>query len=621
MTGKQKKRLLRIVLSAALWTALLVLLETGGLSFLNGKWYGFLPWLVPYVLCGYDTVTGAFKKIFRGQVFDEEFLMMIATAGAFVIGEYPEGAAVMILFKVGELFESYAVGKSRESVRDMMKIAPESAHVVREGGICDEAPEDVSVSEEIVIKPGERVPLDGVVTEGASLMDTSSLTGEPVPRAVRPGDCVISGTLNGNGTLRVRVTSVYEDSTVARILELVENASSRKAPSERFISRFARIYTPAVTILAVLLAVIPPLVFRAPWTEWLRRACTFLVISCPCALVISVPLSFFSGIGAASKKGILVKGSNYLEAMARVKTVIFDKTGTLTKGEFRVKSCDREALLYAAALEQYSDHPIAGAILSEARAVLKEASGSLPKADEVTEIPGFGLSGIVNGEKLFAGSSRLMEQEGLKYEPCKDAGTAVYVSGAGYMGCILIADTLKAEAKDAVREMKDAGIRETVMLSGDREEEVLAVSKELGIDRYFSELLPADKVDKTEEILNNETAGEKTAFIGDGMNDAAALMRSDVGIAMGALGSDAAIEAADIVLMDDDVRKVPEAVRISRKTLRIVRENIIFSLAVKLAVLILGAFGIADMWLAVFADVGVCVIAVLNAMRAMRTGK
>ena len=644
MSKKLKKMLVRIIVAAVLFAALFIADKTGGLDFLNGKWYAFIPWLFPYLIAGYDVLLRAFKNIIHGEVFDENFLMMIATFAAFGIGEYEEAVGVMVFYQVGEWFQQFAVGKSRKSISAMMEIVPEYANLYVDGEITEVDPEEVHIDDVIVVKPGERVPLDGIVLEGSSFLDTSSLTGESVPRRVDAGGEVLSGCINTSEVIKVQVTKEYEDSTVSRILDLVENASSNKAETENFITRFARIYTPVVTIAAVLLAVIPPLFFGQAWAEWIRRACTFLVISCPCALVISVPLGFFSGIGAASKLGVLVKGSNYLEALSRVKTMVFDKTGTLTKGEFRVVECQtaegisEEELLYtAAAGEYYSTHPIAGALrrayeeIGESAATSEGTAGSVSLREisapgRTEEISGYGIETEIDGKVTYIGNLKLMEKNGIEAVPLTKSGTAVYVGRMDgdtpvYLGAVRIADTLKDGAKEAIRGIKDAGIRKTVMLSGDRKEAAEEVARELGIDEVLAELLPGDKVTAVEKLIEAQTGKDKTAFTGDGLNDAPVLVRADVGIAMGSLGSDAAIEAADIVLMDDDIRKIEHTVWISRKTMRIVKENIVFALAVKLIVLILGALGIANMGLAVFADVGVAVLAILNSMRAMNVSR
>ena len=619
MTKKQRRTLYRILLSAALLAAVIVLDKLGKLEAL--PWWGkLLAYLVPYLLIGWDILWEAVEHILHGQLFDENFLMAVASLAAFGIGEYPEAAAVMLLYQVGELFQSVAVGKSRKSIADMMDIVPEYANLETPEGLEQTDPEDVAVGSVIVVKPGERIPLDGIVIEGQSLIDTAALTGESVPRTALPGSELISGCVNGEGRLRVRTTKPYADATVTRILELVENASSRKARVESFITRFARWYTPLVTIAAILLAVLPPLLLHAPWGEWIRRACVFLVVSCPCALVISVPLGFFGGIGAASRKGILVKGSNYLESMSKLSTLVFDKTGTLTKGEFKVSSLrpaagsEAELLELAALGESSSNHPIAHSI--------RAAWGKEPDTDRiqaVQEIAGRGVLAILDEQELLVGSARLLQERGVDFSPASEAGTLVYVALAGqYRGVIAITDGLKDGAAEALRAVKAAGVEQTVMLSGDRRPAAEAVAKALGLDAVEAELLPQDKVMALEKLLQKQSAGRTLGYVGDGLNDAPVLSRADVGIAMGSLGSDAAIEAADIVIMDDDLRKLPAAVSIARKTLRIVRQNIIFALTVKFAILILGALGIANMWLAVFGDVGVSVIAILNSMRTLR---
>ena len=643
MTKKQKRLRNRILVSAALFFVLIILDKTGKLDMLSADvlsaasdgagpaWAkGFL-YLVPYLIVGYDILLKAFKNIRNGQVFDECFLMMVATAAAFAIGENAEACAVMLFYQIGELFQSCAVGRSRQSIADMMSIAPESANLEAEDGTVDEVdPDEVEPGSVILIRPGERIPLDGEVIEGESFLDTAVLTGESLPRRVKPGDQVISGCLNGDTALRVRTTKAYEDSTVAKILELVETASEKKARLENFITRFARWYTPAVTVCAALLALIPPLLLGQPFGGWVKRACIFLIVSCPCALVISVPLGFFGGIGAASKIGVLVKGSSFLESLAEMTTIVFDKTGTLTRGEFRVtkvrpsENAVRLAPENAADLlldlaahgEALSTHPIARSV--------REAYGKEPSLDrvsEVKEVAGRGIRALVDGKQLLIGSTLHLSGEGISFAEETDPGTVLYISLDGeYMGSIVISDTIKEGAAEALRSMKKAGITKTVMLTGDRKKEAAAVAEALGIDEYHSELLPADKVARVEKLLAEAGSGEsrgKVGFVGDGLNDAPVLMRADVGIAMGSLGSDAAIEAADIVLMDDDIRKIGSVVRISRKTLGIVRQNVVFALAVKFAVLLLGAFGLANMWEAVFGDVGVTVIAILNSMRAL----
>ena len=618
MTKKQKKMLYRIVVTFLLFAVLMVCEHTGGMDGWN-KIVLFVIYLVPYLVIGYDIVYKAARNISHGQVFDENFLMMIATFGAFGLGEYSEAVAVMLFYQVGELFQGYAVGKSRQSISDMMDICPEYANIEENGVLKQVDPDDVEVGSIIVVKPGERIPLDGIVVEGESLIDTAALTGESVPRSAKAGDEIISGCVNGSGTLKVKTTKEFDDSTVAKILELVENASSKKAKVENFITRFAKYYTPVVTISAVILAILPPLILGGGWAEWIQRACIFLVISCPCALVISVPLGFFGGIGAASKIGVLVKGSNYLEAVAEMTTIVFDKTGTLTKGEFKVtdvitENGSKEELIELAALgEGYSNHPIANSI--------REAYGKELDLNRVTnteEIAGHGIKAVIDGKTVLLGNEKLMKSESIFYTSCKSMGTVVYVACNGvFEGAVVISDTIKDGAKEAIRDMKQVGVRHTVMLTGDRREAAETVAQTLGIDEVHAELLPGGKVEQVEALLKAEKQKERLAFVGDGINDAPVLTRADIGIAMGSMGSDAAIEAADIVLMDDDVTKIASVVRIARKTLRIVKQNIVFALAIKALVLILGALGMANMWEAVFADVGVSVIAILNSMRTL----
>lgn len=618
MTKKQKKMLYRIIVTFLLFAVLMVCEHTGGMDGWN-KIVLFVIYLVPYLVIGYDIVYKAARNISHGQVFDENFLMMIATFGAFGVGEYSEAVAVMLFYQVGELFQGYAVGKSRQSISDMMDICPEYANIEEDGVLKQVDPDDVEVGSIIVVKPGERIPLDGIVVEGESLIDTAALTGESVPRSAKAGDEIISGCVNGSGTLKVKTTKEFDDSTVAKILELVENASSKKAKVENFITRFAKYYTPVVTIGAVILAILPPLILGGGWAEWIQRACIFLVISCPCALVISVPLGFFGGIGAASKIGVLVKGSNYLEAVAEMTTIVFDKTGTLTKGEFKVtdvitENGSKEELIELAALgEGYSNHPIANSI--------REAYGKELDLNRVTnteEIAGHGIKAVIDGKTVLLGNEKLMKSESIFYTSCKSMGTVVYVACNGvFEGAVVISDTIKDGAKEAIRDMKQVGVRHTVMLTGDRREAAETVAQTLGIDEVHAELLPGGKVEQVEALLKAEEQKERLAFVGDGINDAPVLTRADIGIAMGSMGSDAAIEAADIVLMDDDVTKIASVVRIARKTLRIVKQNIVFALAIKALVLILGALGMANMWEAVFADVGVSVIAILNSMRTL----
>lgn len=626
MTSKQKKMLYRIITAFVLFVVLMVLEHTGVLEQLPSQWLVFLIYLIPYLVIGYDIVYKAVRNISHGQVFDENFLMMVATFGAFGVKEYSEAVAVMLFYQVGELFQNYAVGKSRQSISDMMNICPEYANIEEDGVLTQVDPDDVEVGTIIVVKPGERIPLDGIVTEGTSMIDTAALTGESVPRRATVGDEIISGCVNGSSTIKVKVTKAFEDSTVARILELVENASSKKAKVENFITRFAKYYTPVVTIGAVILAILPPLILGGGWADWIQRACIFLVISCPCALVISVPLGFFGGIGASSKIGILVKGSNYLEAVAEMTTIVFDKTGTLTKGEFKVSevqpSADKnntigkeELLEIAAYGEGYSNHPIANSI--------REAYGktlSMERVTDTEEIAGHGIRTFIDGREVYLGNAKLMDAQNIAYTENKTAGTVVYVvCNNVFAGSIVISDTVKEGSKDAIRDMKQVGVKKTVMLTGDRQAAADAVAAELGIDEVHAELLPADKVGQVEKLLGAQNEKERLAFVGDGINDAPVLTRADIGIAMGSMGSDAAIEAADIVLMDDDIRKIASLVKIARKTLGIVKQNIVFALAVKALVLLLGALGMANMWEAVFADVGVSVIAILNSMRTLNT--
>lgn len=613
MSKKQKKTLVRIILSAVLLVAA-ALIPVGGIVKL-------VLFLIPYAVIGWDVLWKAIRNIAHGQVFDENFLMAIATVGAFALGEYPEGVAVMLFYQVGELFQSYAVGRSRQSIAALMDIRPDYANIEQDGKLVQVDPEDVAVGDTIVIKAGEKIPLDGVVLEGSSAVDTAALTGESLPRDVDPGDDVVSGCINQSGLLKVRVTKVFGESTVAKILDLVENSSSKKARAENFITRFARYYTPVVVIGAVLLAVLPPLLFGGDWSDWLQRALIFLVISCPCALVISVPLSFFGGIGGASKQGILVKGSNYLEALAKTETVVFDKTGTLTKGTFQVTAVhpDRisegELLELAAMAESYSEHPISRS-LREAYQKPVDAS----RVTDVEEISGHGVRAKVDGHDVYAGNGKWMDRIGVSWRNCHRTGTVVHVAVDGeYVGHIVISDAVKPDAAAAIEALKREGVKKTVMLTGDVKAAGEAVAREIGIDEVHAELLPGDKVDQVERLLKNTSGKGKLAFVGDGINDAPVLSRADIGIAMGGLGSDAAIEAADIVLMDDKPSKLAVAVRISRKTLRIVRQNIVFALGIKLLFLALGAFGMANMWEAVFADVGVSVLAILNASRALRT--
>ena len=621
MTEKHRKMLIRILVTFVLFIVLMIMDHSGIFSWMDEFPGGFFLYLVPYLLIGYDIIWKAARNIRNGQVFDENFLMMVATFAAFGVGEYSEALAVMLFYQVGELFQSYAVNRSRKSISDLMDICPEYANIEVDGVLKQVDPDDVEPGDLIVIKAGERIPLDGIVAEGESMIDTAALTGESVPRRAAAGDEVISGCVNGSGTLKVKVTKGFEDSTVAKILELVENASSKKAKLENFITRFARYYTPVVTVAAAVLAVVPPLMLGGGWADWIQRACIFLVICCPCALVISVPLGFFGGIGAASRIGVLVKGSNFLEAVAEMTTIVFDKTGTLTKGEFKVTEVipqgisGEELLRTAAFAEGYSTHPIARSI--------QEAYGKpldLTKVSDAEEQPGHGICANVEGHSVLAGNGKLMQQMQIPFTECRRGGTVVYVAVDGrFAGAIVISDTIKEGAKEAIRDMKQVGVKQCVMLTGDRKEAAEEAAGELGIDQVHAELLPADKVEKVEALLKEQPPKERLAFVGDGINDAPVLTRADIGIAMGSMGSDAAIEAADVVLMDDDVRKIAAVVRISRKTLGIVKQNIVFALGVKALVLLLGAFGMANMWEAVFADVGVSVIAILNSMRALKS--
>lgn len=608
MSKKQKTVLARIIISA-------VLCVIAGLLPIEGVWK-FLAFSVPYLVIGYDVLWGAVRNIIHGQVFDEQFLMAIATLGAFAIEDYPEAAAVMLFYQVGELFQSIAVGKSRKSISALMDICPEYAVVLRDGEEVTVPPEEVGIGEVLIIKPGEKIPLDGEITEGSTTVNTAALTGESLPVDKTVGDRVISGTINLSGVIKVKAQSLYEESTVSKILELVENSAEKKAKAENFITRFARYYTPCVVIGAVLLAVIPPLFFSQEWSMWINRALIFLVVSCPCALVVSVPLSFFGGIGGASREGILIKGANYLETLSKVDTVVFDKTGTLTKGTFAVNAIhpknmtEAQLLDIAAAAESYSTHPVGESIVAAHKGHIDKT-----RISEVEELAGMGLRAVIDGKTFFVGNGALMDKVGAGWHDCHLAGTVIHIAESSeYLGHIVINDEIKPDSKSAVAGLKELGIKNTVMLTGDTERVAKSVGEEVGVDRVCAKLLPAQKVEKVEELLSQ---GCKTAFVGDGINDAPVLTRADVGIAMGALGSDAAIESADIVLMDDKPSKLPSAIRISRKTMRIVRQNIVFALAVKAIILVLGAFGIANMWTAVFGDVGVMVIAILNAMRAM----
>ena len=617
MTTEQKTNLIRVIVSIALVAAIWLSPAEG--------WLGGALYLLPYLLVGYDVLWEAVEGVFHGEVFDENFLMAVATVGAIALGDWREGCAVMVFYQVGELFQSCAVDKSRRSISDLMDIRPDHANIEKDGALAQVDPGDVEIGTIIVVQPGERIPIDGVVTEGESAVNTGALTGESLPRQVRSGDEVLSGCVNESGLLHIRTTKKFGDSTVARILDLVENSGKKKSEAENFITRFARVYTPVVCCCALALALLPPLFMwdASVIGEWITRALTFLVISCPCALVISIPLSFFGGIGGASARGILVKGGNYLEALARMDCVVFDKTGTLTKGVFQVirtqpEGMDEQTLLsWAARAECYSGHPISQS--------LKAAWGGEVQNGQVTdaeELGGYGLTARVDGHAVAVGNKRLMEKLGLNPAEPQQAGTVVFVAVDGvYAGWILLGDVVKDRAREAIRGLKAEGISKTVMLTGDTDAAARQVASQLGVDEVHSQLLPADKVQQVERLLQERKDGRLLAFVGDGINDAPVLARADIGIAMGALGSDAAIEAADVVLMDDDPAKIALAMRISRRTLRIVRENIVFALAVKAACLVLGAVGVANMWLAISADVGVMVLAVLNAARALRAGK
>ena len=616
MNKKQKKMLIRIIIAAVLIVVFSLLPAEGYLR--------FVLFMIPYLVIGYDILKKAFKGILNKQVFDENFLMAVATVGAILLGDYSEGVAVMLFYQIGELFQSYAVGKSRRNISELMDIRPDYANIEKDGTLEQVDPDEVEIGTIIVVQPGEKVPIDGVITEGTSTLNTSALTGESLPRDAKAGDEVISGCINMTGLLKIRTTKEFGESTVSKILELVENSSSRKSKSENFISKFAKYYTPAVCYGALALALIPPIVLLimgkpAMWGDWIYRALTFLVISCPCALVISIPLSFFAGIGGASNQGILVKGSNYLETLAQTKYVVFDKPGTMTQGVFEVsgihhnKMPDEKLLEYAALAECSSSHPISKS--------LQKAYGKPIDRNRVTdieEISGNGVIAKVDGISVAAGNTKLMNRLGIAYQDCHHVGTVVHIAIDGkYAGHILISDIIKPHAKEAIAELKKAGISKTVMLTGDSKRVADQVAEELGIQEVYSELLPADKVSRVEELLNQKSEKDKLAFVGDGINDAPVLSRADIGIAMGALGSDAAIEAADIVLMDDDPLKISKAIKIARKCIRIVYENIYFAIGIKVLCLILGALGIANMWMAIFADVGVMIIAVLNAIRTL----
>lgn len=622
MTGKQKKVLYRIILATVMIVGISVLCEYVELN----KWIQVLLYLIPYFVIGYDILKKAGKGVINRQVFDENFLMAVATVGAMVLGEFKEGVAVMLFYQIGELFQSCAVGKSRRNIASLMDIRPDYANVIVDGKIEKADPDDVEIGTEIIVNPGEKIPIDGIISEGKTTLNTSALTGESVPRSVQCGDEVISGSINVSGLIKIKTTKEFGESTVSKILDLVENSSMKKSRSENFITKFAKYYTPVVCYSALALAVLVPvgriiMGMNPCFGDWIIRALTFLVISCPCALVISIPLSFFGGIGCASSKGILVKGSNYLEILSDTKYIVFDKTGTLTKGVFEVNGIypdngfEKDKLLYYAVYaESASNHPIS---LSLKKAYEKELE--LSRVNDIEEMAGHGVRASVDNHTVFAGNSKLMKSNGIEYTERQNCGTVVYVAVDGvYAGCIIISDEVKEDSASAISELKKNGVRKTIMLTGDRETTAKSVAENIGIDEFRSDLLPADKVSEVEKLLDKKGSKENLAFVGDGINDAPVLSRADIGIAMGALGSDAAIEAADIVLMDDNPKKIALAMKISRKTLKIVRENIVFALAVKFVCLVLGALGIANMWLAIFADVGVMVIAVLNATRALR---
>ena len=621
MNKKQKKVLVRIIIAAVLMIVLSIIPLKGYLR--------FVLYMIPYVIIGYDILRKAIKGILNKQVFDENFLMAVATVGAIILGEYTEGVAVMLFYQIGELFQSYAVGKSRKNISELMDIRPDYANIEVDGNIEKVDPDEVEIGSIIIVQPGEKVPIDGIIIEGSTTLNTSALTGESVPRDAGEGDEIISGCINMTGVIKIKTTKEFGDSTVSKILDLVENSSSKKSKSENFISKFAKVYTPAVCYSALALAIVPPLVSmllldNSPmWGEWIYRALTFLVISCPCALVISIPLSFFAGIGGASNHGVLVKGSNYLETLAKTKYVVFDKTGTMTQGVFEVSGIhhseleDKKLLEYAALAECHSSHPISKS--------LKKAYGEKidrSRVTDVEEISGNGVVAKVDGKAVAIGNTKLMNRFGISYKECHHVGTIVHVAIDGaYSGHIVISDIVKPQAKEAIRELKKAGVTKTVMLTGDAKNVGEKVAQELGIEDVYCELLPGDKVAKVEELLNKKSDSDKLVFVGDGINDAPVLSRADIGIAMGALGSDAAIEAADVVLMDDNPVKIPKAIKISRKCISIVYQNIYFAIGIKLVCLVLGAIGIANMWLAIFADVGVMVLAILNAIRALFVSK
>lgn len=608
-----KKEVIKVVIALILFLISLII------PFENA-WINIGIYIISYLIVGLDVLIEAIKNIFKGEVFDENFLMTIATIGAFAIGEYPEAVAVMLFYQVGEMFQSYAVDKSRKSIASLMDIRPDFANIKKNGSIEKVSPDKINIGDIIIVKPGEKVPLDGTIVDGNSMLDTSALTGESVPREVNIGDEVLSGSINQNGLIEIKVTKSFGESTVSKILDLVENASSKKSKSENFISKFAKYYTPIVVVIAVLLAIIPPIIFKeTEFIQWLYRALTFLVVSCPCALVISIPLGFFGGIGGASKLGVLVKGSNYLEALSKTEVVVFDKTGTLTEGVFEVKKVNsvditkEDLIKYAAYAESFSNHPIANS--------LKKAYGKdidNKKISETHELSGLGVNAVVDGKEVFVGNEKLMQEKNIEYIKCNEIGTILYVAiNNQFKGTIIISDKIKADAKKAIEKLKKNNVKKIVMLTGDKKAVGESVAKELGLDEVYTELLPNDKVEKVEELMKSKLEKGKLAFVGDGINDAPVLAISDIGIAMGGLGSDAAIEAADVVLMTDEPSKVVDAIKISKKTLKIVKQNIIFAIVVKILVLILSAIGLSNMWQAVFADVGVSVLAILNALRVL----
>ena len=608
-----KKEVIKVVIALILFLISLII------PFENA-WINIGIYIISYLIVGLDVLIEAIKNIFKGEVFDENFLMTIATIGAFAIGEYPEAVAVMLFYQVGEMFQSYAVDKSRKSIASLMDIRPDFANIKKNGSIEKVSPDKINIGDIIIVKPGEKVPLDGTIVDGNSMLDTSALTGESVPREVSIGDEVLSGSINQNGLIEIKVTKNFGESTVSKILDLVENASSKKSKSENFISKFAKYYTPIVVVIAVLLAIIPPIIFKeTEFIQWLYRALTFLVVSCPCALVISIPLGFFGGIGGASKLGVLVKGSNYLEALSKTEVVVFDKTGTLTEGVFEVKKVNsvditkEDLIKYAAYAESFSNHPIANS--------LKKAYGKdidNKKISETHELSGLGVNAVVDGKEVFVGNEKLMQEKNIEYIKCNEIGTILYVAiNNQFKGTIIISDKIKADAKKAIEKLKKNNVKKIVMLTGDKKAVGESVAKELGLDEVYTELLPNNKVEKVEELMKSKSKKGKLAFVGDGINDAPVLAISDIGIAMGGLGSDAAIEAADVVLMTDEPSKVVDAIKISKKTLKIVKQNIIFAIVVKILVLILSAIGLSNMWQAVFADVGVSVLAILNALRVL----